>query len=76
MADYATYSTLNLNITHIPVQLISGLCLPKECSADQLQSFSTMITGKINTLLENIQKNRHLFPIHEDRGLIRDFTRL
>ena len=76
MADYATYSTLNLNITHIPVQLISGLCLPKECTPDQLESFSGMITSKANALLMNIQKNHHLIPIHEDSGLIRDFTRL
>ena len=30
--DLATYATLKLNITYIPVELISGLCLPKECS--------------------------------------------
>ena len=28
----AVYSTLKINVTHIPVALISGLCLPVECS--------------------------------------------
>jgi len=32
MVDYATYTTLQLNITHLPTALISGLCLPKACT--------------------------------------------
>ena len=29
---WSTYSTLKINVTHIPVSLISGLCLPVECT--------------------------------------------
>ena len=76
MADFATYSTLNLNITHVPVQLISGLCLPVECTPEQLQQFSTTITGKIDNLLVKLQENHHFLPIKDDSGLLRNFTRL
>ena len=76
MADFATYSTLQLNVTHIPVQLISGLCLPIECTPDKLSSFSSTVTTKINDVLIKLQKNRHLLPIKEDSGLVRNFTRL
>jgi len=29
--DLATFSTLAVNVTHIPIALISGMCLPVEC---------------------------------------------
>lgn len=32
MQDFATYTTLQLNITHMPTALIQGLCLPKACT--------------------------------------------
>lgn len=30
--DLSTYSILQLNVTHIPVKLISGVCLPSACT--------------------------------------------
>ena len=32
MADFAAFSALKFNFTHSPISLISGICLPKECS--------------------------------------------
>ena len=51
MADWATFTTLNINITHIPITLISGLCLPKECSQSDLSEFSSKVSTGINNLL-------------------------
>jgi len=42
--DLANFSTLTVNITHIPVALISGVCLPTECSRSDLSRFSLIIT--------------------------------
>ena len=49
--DLAHYSTLNINVTHLPVALINGICLPASCSVSQLESFGTGLTTKINNLL-------------------------
>lgn len=36
MEDLASYSILKINVTHLPTALISGLCLPKECTPENL----------------------------------------
>ena len=51
IGDVATYSTLKLNVTHIPVSLISGLCLPVECTQEQLTGFADTVTNGINNVL-------------------------
>jgi len=76
MADFASYSTLNLNVSHIPVQLISGLCLPIECTPDKLSTFGNTVTTKLNDLIRKVQKNRHILPMKDDSGLLRNFTQL
>ena len=40
IGDLAGYSTLKLNVTHIPISLYMGLCLPKECSQQNQTQFS------------------------------------
>lgn len=44
MADYASYTTLQLNITHLPTALISGLCLPKACTPQAMEWFNIAAT--------------------------------
>ena len=50
-ADVATFSTLTLNVTHIPISLISGLCLPQECSQQALSNFGTNVATAINNFV-------------------------
>ena len=56
--------------------MISGLCLPIECTPETLETFSTAATAKINSLIIKLQENRHLLPIKDDSGLLRNFTRM
>ena len=46
----ATYATLKLNMTHIPVEMISGLCLPKEYIQQNLTDFSAKVTNTISRI--------------------------
>lgn len=61
MADYATYTTLMLNITHLPTALISGLCLPKTCTNENMEWFNLATTDKINSLMESVQRRLGIF---------------
>ncbi len=61
MADYATYTTLMLNITHLPTALISGLCLPKACTPESMEWFNVATTNKINVLMETVQRKIGIF---------------
>ncbi len=45
------YSNLALNITYVPATLISGLCLPKECTPAMMDTFMGNMTDRINNLL-------------------------
>ena len=74
MEDLASYSVLKINVTHLPTALISGLCLPKECTPENLQNFGAATTDKINALLVKLQKKYHIFDV--GKGWIRDFTQL
>ena len=74
--DLASFSTLTLNVTHIPISLISGFCLPVECTQAQLAKFSAGVTSKFNNLLIAAQKKLHIFDFDKGHGLIKDYTRL
>lgn len=52
LADIASYVTLKLNITKLPTSLISGFCLPAECTQEKLSNFGNAATDKINGILE------------------------
>lgn len=45
------YSNLALNITYVPAILISGLCLPQECTPQMMDSFMDGLTNNINNLV-------------------------
>ena len=60
------YSNLVLNITYVPATLISGLCLPQECTP--------AMTDRINNLLIEVQKKLGVFNVGP--GLIQNFTRM
>ena len=51
LGDWATYSTLKINITHIPVALISGICLPVECTQTNLTDFGDTVSNKLVNLV-------------------------
>lgn len=57
------YSNLALNITRVPASLISGLCLPKECTPQMMNTFMSNMTDKINTLLVDVQKKLGVFNV-------------
>ena len=72
----ATYSTLKFNLTHIPLQLISGVCLPAECTQQNLTDFGDSASNKVNSLLTKAQKRFDIFDFSKGYGLIQSFTRL
>ena len=74
--ELATFSSLMVNVTHIPIALISGLCLPVECSQEKLTDFSDATTAKLNKLLVAAQKKWHFVDLDKGYGLIKDYTRL
>lgn len=51
IGEWANYSTLKLNITHIPVSLISGFCLPIECTQSNLTHFGDNASDYLTTLI-------------------------
>mmetsp|Transcript_24992 Transcript_24992/g.33487 ORF Transcript_24992/g.33487 Transcript_24992/m.33487 type:complete len:125 (+) Transcript_24992:134-508(+) len=65
----ATYVTLKLNLTHIPVELISGLCLPRECS-QKLQHVSGRVSDKANDILDAIQRKFHILNLDKGYGIV------
>ncbi len=69
-----TYSNLALNITYVPSTLFSGLCLPKECTPEMMDTFMNNLTGTINSLLISVQKKLGVFNVGP--GLIQNFTRM
>ena len=74
--DVATYSTLKLNITDIPVGFYQGMCLPAECSQEQLTNFGNNAAIKVNDLLIGVQKKFDLIDFSKDYGLFKDYSRL
>ncbi|CDW83385.1 UNKNOWN [Stylonychia lemnae] len=48
LGQYSDYSTLNFNLSHLPLILHFGLCLPKECKQANLDKFNEAITDTIN----------------------------
>ena len=76
IGDSAAYSALRLNVTDIPVSLISGLCLPAECTQGDLSSFTDSLTNKINALLLKAQAQYDLIDLAKGYGLVKDYTRL
>ena len=74
IGDLAGYSTLKLNITHIPIGFYMGLCLPKECSQLNQTQFSNNVSIFLNQVLGNLQKNFHLIDFSKGYGLIQPFT--
>ena len=46
--DIAHYVSLHANLTHLPASLISGLCLPKECSSEVIHDFGFKLQTNIN----------------------------
>lgn len=57
----ADYTTLQVNITHMPTALISGLCLPKECTIENLNFLTNATTNTINSFLETLQRKYGMF---------------
>lgn len=68
------YSNLVLNITYVPATLISGLCLPQECTPAMMNTFMGNMTDRINNLLIEVQKKLGVFNVGP--GLIQNFTRM
>lgn len=54
MNNWASYTTLTLNITHQPTSFINGLCLPKVCTPEAIAALSMNATNKFNSLLESL----------------------
>ena len=76
IGDWATYSTLSINVTHIPVSLISGLCLPVECSQQNLTDFGNEVSEKLVNLVRKAQKKFDIFNFDKGYGLIKDYSRV
>lgn len=74
--DLATYSILQLNVTHIPVKLISGVCLPAACTQEQLTRFSDNTSIQVNNLLIAAQKKFDFLDLTKGYGLVKDYSRL
>jgi len=56
MADAASYITMQLNLTHLPIPFISGLCLPKECTQEKLTHFGDRATSLLNSILSGLEQ--------------------
>jgi hypothetical protein len=54
LGDYADYGVLNLNISHLPVVLHFGLCLPKACHEKDLMRTNEGFTNLLNALYSNV----------------------
>jgi hypothetical protein len=54
MENFSVYTSLMLNITHLPTALISGLCLPKSCSLQNMNWFNTEASNKLNSVMEAV----------------------
>ena len=63
--DISKYSTLKMNITHLPTALISGLCLPAEGTPEKLTDFSNSASAKINGILSPLLE----YYVKEPMGL-------
>lgn len=75
MSEWATYTTMMLNITHMPTALISGLCMPKACTPEALYALSDDATNKINNFLAKLQHKFGMFNFTDQTtGFIRNFT--
>ena len=51
IGEWANYATLQINITHIPISLISGFCLPVECTQANLTKFGNNASDYLTTLI-------------------------
>lgn len=77
MIDWATYTTMQLNITHMPTALISGFCLPKACTPEALYALSDSATNKLNGMLAGLQHKFGMFNFTDQTtGFIRNFTEI
>lgn len=76
MCDQAsgTYTSLMLNLTHLPAGLISGVCLPPACSQEIIDNFSESLTRKVNYLLVGAFKK--LGVDLEGNMFVQNFTRV
>ena len=52
MANVAEYAVISLNISHSPISLNLGACLPKEC----LQADYTAVATKVSKVIANFLK--------------------
>ena len=77
LGDYLSqYSTLRLNITHIPISLYQGVCLPKECTQEKLSEFSDKVSILLTSTVTGLQKKLHLFDFSKGYGLVKEYSRL
>ena len=57
-SDNTTYVHLNANVTHIPVAVFMGICIPSvACTQDDMDIMTQVITDKINDALQFIDDN-------------------
>jgi hypothetical protein len=54
MADVAGYAVMSLNISHSPIKLNLGACLPKECTQADYSYVSDTVSGMIAELLKQV----------------------
>lgn len=52
MADIADYAVMSLNISHSPIKLNLGACLPKECKQADYSYVSDNVSGMIANFLK------------------------
>lgn len=50
------YSVLSLNVTALPVKVLVGLCLPEQCTQDDLSDLAVWATGTMNHALDEFDK--------------------
>lgn len=50
-----TYVHMNANVTHIPVSIFMGICIPSvACTQDDMDTMTGIITDKVNNALQFI----------------------
>ena len=71
MAEYADYAVMSLNISHSPIKLNLGACLPKECKQADYSYVSDSVSGMIANLLKQVLNGTGGKP-----GIIQPWTTL
>ena len=56
----ADYTVLNVNISHFPVDIFFGICLPKECSQADQEYAGIQITEVLTSAVQSFVKRTGL----------------